>query len=48
VLEGKIKVMIGKREFELDAGDSIYFNPALPHCQRAVTGTAKFLTVINE
>lgn len=48
VLEGTIKIVIGKHEFQLEAGDSIYFNPATPHGQRAVTEGAKFLTVINE
>ena len=38
----------GGREFTLNAGDSIYFNPEKPHGQRAVTETAKFLTIINE
>ena len=40
--------VVGKREFTLNAGDSIYFNPEKPHGQRAVTETAKFLTIINE
>ena len=31
VLEGSIKVIIKNREFILNAGDSIYFNPAFPH-----------------
>ncbi|MDL2236629.1 XRE family transcriptional regulator [Christensenellaceae bacterium OttesenSCG-928-K19] len=48
VLEGTITIAIGKREFTLETGDSIYFNPAVPHGQRAVTNKAKFLTVINE
>ena len=48
VLEGSIKIVIGKREFVLDTGDSIYFNPAIRHGQRAVSGRARFLTVINE
>ena len=48
VLEGAVNVIVGGHEFSLDAGDSIYFNPALPHGQRALTGEAKFLTVINE
>ena len=48
VIEGTIKVVVGKREFTLNAGDSIYFNPEKPHGQRAVTETAKFLTIINE
>lgn len=48
VLEGVIKLVIGQREFTLEPGDSIYFNPAIPHGQRAVTPEGKFLTVINE
>ncbi len=48
VLEGAIRVVIGKNEFTLEEGDSLYFNPAIPHGQRAVTPRAKFLTVIDE
>jgi len=48
VLEGSMKVTVGKNVFILNPGDSIYFNPALPHGQAAVSGTTKFLTVINE
>ena len=48
VLEGTMKVTIGKNVFMLEAGDSIYFNPSLPHGQAAVSGTTKFITVINE
>lgn len=48
VLSGKVAVTVGKREFILSTGDSIYFNPSIPHGQRAVDGDAEFLTVINE
>lgn len=48
VLEGTMKVTVGKNVFMLTPGDSIYFNPSLPHGQAAVGGTTKFLTVINE
>ncbi len=48
VLEGTVRIVIGPREFTLEAGDSIYFNPGIPHGQRALTPEAKFLTVINE
>ncbi len=48
VLEGTIKVNVNGREVTLEPGDSIYFNPTLPHGQNAVTPVAKFLTVINE
>ena len=47
VIEGTIKVVVGDREFTLNAGDSIYFNPEKPHGQRSVTENAKFLTIIN-
>jgi transcriptional regulator with XRE-family HTH domain len=47
VLEGKIMVILGGTELELSKGDSIYFDPAIPHGQIAVNGeTARFLTVI--
>ena len=46
-LEGVIEVLFGARVIRLEAGDSLYFNPARPHGQRAVGGPAKFLTVIT-
>ena len=48
VIEGSIMIVVGSREFRLDAGDSIYFSPEKPHGQRALSETAKFLTVIAE
>jgi len=46
-LEGKIKVILGGQEIELNPGDSLYFDPTIPHGQMAVNcQTAKFLTVI--
>ncbi len=49
VIEGTVAVTINNKECILNAGDSIYFNPKLPHGQRAVgDAPAKFLTVINE
>lgn len=47
-LKGSVKAVVGKKEFILHEGDSLYFNPALPHMQLALTDTAVFLTVINE
>ncbi|MGI5922633.1 MAG: helix-turn-helix transcriptional regulator [Lentisphaerae bacterium] len=47
VLEGKIKIVLGKHEFELGEGDSFYFDPRIPHGQRAIGGPAKFVTIIN-
>jgi transcriptional regulator with XRE-family HTH domain len=48
VLEGCVRVTIGKNSYELSEGDSIYFDPRLPHAQSAVGGKARFLTVIKE
>lgn len=48
VLEGIVKVVLGKREYVLLPGDSIYFNPRVPHGQYALESKAKFLTVIQE
>lgn len=49
ILDGTVSVILRDREYILKAGDSIYFNPAIPHGQKAVGGEpARFLTVINE
>jgi len=48
VIEGKVKVTVGKSEYTLDAGDSIYFDARLPHGQSAVGGRAQFITIIQE
>lgn len=49
VLEGTVIVTLGDKEFELQSGDSIYFNPTIPHGQRCGGETkARFLTVIAE
>jgi mannose-6-phosphate isomerase-like protein (cupin superfamily) len=48
ILQGCIRLTVGKNTFDLNAGDSVYFNPHLPHAQAAVGATAKFLTVIKE
>lgn len=49
VLEGTVILCLGDREFALTAGDSIYFNPTIPHGQRCGgTEKARFITVIAE
>ena len=50
VLEGVVIVTLGDKEFEMKAGDSIYFNPTIPHGQRCGSAgqRAQFLTVIAE
>jgi transcriptional regulator with XRE-family HTH domain len=49
VLEGTVAITLQDKEYVLYPGDSIYFNPQIPHGQRAVgDAPARFLTVINE
>ena len=49
VLEGEVIVVWGDREFRLKEGDSIYFNPEIPHGQRCGSDVpCKFVTVIAE
>jgi transcriptional regulator with XRE-family HTH domain len=48
VVEGKVKITVGKKEHFLETGDSIYFDAGLPHAQSAPDGPAKFLTIIQE
>jgi mannose-6-phosphate isomerase-like protein (cupin superfamily) len=48
VVEGKIKVTVGKREYILGEGDSVYFDAGLPHGQSAVEGPSQFITIIQE
>ncbi|MFP3040880.1 XRE family transcriptional regulator [Treponema primitia] len=48
VVEGVVKVTVNKREYILEAGDSIYFSALLPHAQSAVKAPSKFITIIQE
>ena len=49
VVEGAVYVLIDDEEILLEAGDCVYFDPALPHGQKAAGGKrATFLTVIAE
>jgi len=48
VLESRIGVILGEKTIELSEGDSIYFNPKIPHGQIALGATARFLTVIDK
>jgi transcriptional regulator with XRE-family HTH domain len=45
-LEGRMMVVVGNSEYVLEPGDSLYFNPMIPHKMLALDETAKFLTVI--
>lgn len=49
VLEGTVIITLGNKEIVMNPGDSIYFNPTIPHGQRCGGDTkARFLTVIAE
>ena len=49
VLEGSMILTFGDRDIQLDAGDSIYFNPTYPHGQRCNGDKpCKFMTIIAE
>ncbi len=49
VLEGKMAITWGDKEFILEAGDSMYFNPTEAHGQRcAGDKPAVFVTIIAE
>ena len=48
VIHGTVRVTIARKDIILEAGDCIYFDPAQPHGQTAVSETASFLTVIKE
>ncbi len=49
VLKGQVAVVFADQEIVLSEGDSIYFNPTIPHGQRCVGDEkARFLTVIAE
>ncbi len=46
-LEGRMMVIVGKEEYVLEAGDSLYFNSMIPHKMLAIDNQiAKFITVI--
>ena len=49
VLEGLIVITYDDKEYVLNAGDAVYFDPTHPHRQRAIgEGKARFITVITE
>ncbi len=45
VLEGKLKLKLGDRTFELEEGDSIYYDSRVSHCVEGKKGT-KFIAVV--
>jgi len=49
VLEGTIVITYDDKEYILNAGDAVYFDPTHPHGQKAIgKDKSRFLTVITE
>ncbi len=47
IIEGKMLFKIGDITYELEEGDSVYFNSSVPHAERALDGKrARFLAVV--
>lgn len=46
VLSGKVLFSIGDIAYELEAGDSVYFDSSVPHCEKAIDGKAQFIAVV--
>ena len=49
VVAGQVILVFADKEIELDVGDSIYFNPQIPHGQRCGSSkSAVFVTIITD
>jgi transcriptional regulator with XRE-family HTH domain len=52
VVLGRVRITVGNRDYDLTAGDSIYFDARLPHAQCALENgggsSAQFITIIQE
>jgi quercetin dioxygenase-like cupin family protein len=46
VLSGQLKIVLGGNELYLQAGDSVYYNSALPHVMYALEGECRFIAVV--
>jgi len=47
VVSGQMRIFLGDLSYDLDAGDSIYYNSAVPHAMQAIgTEAAKFIAVV--
>lgn len=46
VISGKMKLYIGDICYELEEGDSVYFDSSVPHAEQAVDGKAQFIAVV--
>jgi len=47
MVSGRMKFFIAETEFDLEPGDSVYFNASIPHAMQALGGgPAQFLAVV--
>ncbi len=46
VISGKMKFFIGDISYELEEGDSVYFDAGVPHAEQAIDGQAQFIAVV--
>jgi len=46
VLSGRVEINYGKTVYQLDTGDSIYYDSVVPHDVHAVGGPARLLAVV--
>jgi len=46
VLSGRIEIRYGKDVYQLNAGDSIYYESAVPHHVHALDSDARILAVV--
>jgi transcriptional regulator with XRE-family HTH domain len=48
VLEGRLRFHVGDQILEMGPGDSLYFDPNLPHGVEAIAGRARYLAVFTQ
>ena len=46
VISGKMKLYIGDICYELEEGDSVYFDSSFPHTVQSIDGPAQFIAVV--
>ena len=46
LISGKMKFFIGDISYELEEGDSVYFDAGVPHAEQAIDGKAQFIAVV--
>jgi quercetin dioxygenase-like cupin family protein len=47
VISGKVTFYIGDISYELEEGDSVYFDSGVPHAEKALDGkSARFLAIV--